>query len=123
MAADMKVWRKVLLQIVEAVADEEFQRRAWFGIGPEQSSPGETVNQFFSNAAFQDFLARHDNGLSREQTNAGRQLYDLMERFISNTPVHLKPEQVIDEPRWGEIRQVAKRFLELMDKPNGTDSE
>ena len=67
MPVNIEAWRKVVEQGVDAIADKNLQRRAWFGAGPEESSPEETINQFLGDAAIREFLSRQDTGLNEVQ--------------------------------------------------------
>lgn len=109
--SDMAAWRRVVEQVVSGIADADAQRRAWFGIGPEQGSPDEEFNQFFGDAAIEEFLARGDTGLRNEQLKAGQHLLELMKKLSVETPQHIEPEDLIDDPRWHEIREAAAQFL------------
>lgn len=110
----MAAWRTVVEQVVGGIADEDLQRRAWFGKGPEEFSPDEAFNQFFGDAAIDDFLARPNNGLNEEQIRSGRHLLDLMKRLSDETPQFIKPEDLIDDPRWRRIREAAQQFLDAL---------
>jgi hypothetical protein len=116
MAVDLKAWRTVLEEVVDAIADENYQRRAWFGIGPEESSPDEDICQFFGDAAIEDFLDRNDTGLNEQQLDAGRHLVKLMSELADQTPDHIKPSDLIDDPRWQKIREAAARFRKLLER-------
>ena len=85
MTVDLNVWRELVKQAVGAIADEGFQRRAWFGIGPEEPSPDEDICQFLGDAAIEDFLNRSDTGLNGPQTEAGRHLVKLMHQLLAQT--------------------------------------
>lgn len=114
MPVDINAWRKVVEQVVGGIADEALQRRAWFGIGPEQSSPDEEFCMFFDDAAIDDFLSRDDTGLTEEQARAGKHLVSLMTDLADETPEHIEPADMIDDPRWQEIRAAASRFHKLL---------
>ncbi|HWA49041.1 MAG TPA: hypothetical protein VG742_12235 [Dongiaceae bacterium] len=120
MPVDLKAWRKVVEQTVGAIADESLQRRSWFGLGPEISSPGEEFNQFFGDSAIVEFLQRDDNGLNDLQAEAARHLVKLMEDLSSQLPQHIKPEDLIDDPRWKRIRVAAARFSALLEIDGAT---
>jgi hypothetical protein len=79
--------------------------------GNEQSSPDENISQFFGDAAIDEFLSADSNRLSAEQADAGGKLRDLMRRCADETPSHLEAADVIDDPRWGRIRDAAGAFL------------
>jgi hypothetical protein len=68
MSVDLEAWRKVVEQVVSAIADEN--RRAWFGVGPEVSGPDEAFNQFFGDAAVEEFLNRDDAKLNDLQVES-----------------------------------------------------
>jgi isocitrate dehydrogenase kinase/phosphatase len=117
MPVNIEAWRKVVEQGVDGLADEELQRRAWFGIGPEQSSPEETINQFLGDAAIREFLSRKDTGLNDLQIESGRTLIKLTEELLKEMPKDRKfidPSKLIDDPRWKKIREAATRFLALL---------
>ena len=114
MAADLTAWSTVVKQVVGGIADEDLQRRAWFGIGPEETSPDEDFCQFFDDAAIEEFLARDDTGLNQAQLECGRHLLVLMRELSDQTPEHIKPADLIDDPRWQEIREAAARFYKLL---------
>ena len=114
MAVDLDTWRNVVKQVVGGIADEALQRRAWFGIGPEVSSPDEEFCQFFDDVAIEEFLARADTGLDAKQLKAGKQLLKLMRELSDQTPEHIMPSDLIDDPRWRKIRETAARFHKLL---------
>jgi len=116
MSVDMGTWRKVVEQIVKGIADEELQRRAWFGIGPEESSPDEMTNQFFGDAAIEEFLRRRDTRLNDLQIKSGKHLIILMNEFSKQTPEVIDPSKAIDDPRWRQIREAAGRFSDLLSR-------
>lgn len=118
MAVDVKAWRRVVEQVVDGLADEALQRRAWFGVGPEESSPDEEFCMFFGDAAIEEFLDRDDVGLSASQLAAGRHLLKLMRELSDQTPDHIEPADLIDDPRWRRVRQAAARFLKLLQTGN-----
>ena len=97
------------------IADEELQRRSWFGMGPEQSSPEEDFCQFFGDAAIEEFLNHDKNGLNDRQLRAGRFLLKMMKELSSQTPSTIEPSFLIDDPRWIRIRAAAARFSVLLE--------
>jgi hypothetical protein len=112
MTVDINVWRQRVKEVVEGIADEALQRRAWFGAGPEEYTPAEAVEMFFGNAAMEEFLARADNGLDDAQTAAGWRLFTLMDSLTRGTKAEhwTDPSYLIDEPRWKVIRAAAAEF-------------
>jgi hypothetical protein len=106
----------MLEQVVSGIADEEYQRRAWFGVGPYVSSPGEMINQLLGDASIEEFLDRNDTGMNDLQVEAGRYLAKLMDGLAKQSPTFIDPYKMIDDPRWLEIREAAKRFQALLSK-------
>jgi hypothetical protein len=106
----MNVWRSVAVNATRGVADEALQKRCWFGIGPEVGDPDEFVNQFFE-ASLREFLEHPDNALTPLQISTGRKLQRSIEEFTASTPSILKPQDVIDDPRWRDVRAAAAEFL------------
>ena len=95
-------------------AFESGKRRAWFGVGPETSSPDEDLCQFLDDARAEAFIARNDTGLNTAQIAAGQHLAGLMRRVADETPDHIEPSDLIDDPRWRQIRSAAARTLEWL---------
>jgi hypothetical protein len=114
MTVDLHHWRKMLEDVVESIADEGLQRRAWLGADPEVWSPDEAFCQFFDDADDDDFLGRDDTGLSKRQIKAGLELAALMRALSDATPDHTKPADLTDDPCWRKIRRVAARFHRLL---------
>ena len=123
MSIDLNAWRKVVRQVVLAISDENLQRRAWFGFGPEVSSPDEVFCQLFGDAAIEDFLKRGDTGLSDQQLDAGKYLLTLMRKLSDETPSHIQPASLIDDPRWREVREAAARFSTILAEGGGHAEE
>lgn len=116
MTENLGSWRTVIKQVVESIADESLQRRAWFGIGPEVSSPDEMFNQFFGDAAIENFLERSDTGLNDKQMETAKHLTKLMRELSKQTPGHIDPSMLIDDPRWRKVRKAAARFAAVLAK-------
>jgi len=115
-AEDMAVWRGLILDEVRSIADEEQQRKTWFGEGPWVDSPTEQFCAFFDNASVPEFLAHSDNRLNEQQKLHLTQLSALM-RYVSDS-IHgfIRPVDLIDDPRWEEIRKQATITLEILSK-------
>jgi hypothetical protein len=114
MTVDIEAWRKVFKQVVAGLADEDSQRRGWFGVGPEQSSPAEAFNMFFGDVGSKELLARQDSGFTVPQQQAAHDLYNRMRKLSDETPARIDPNDLIDDPRWIEVRNAAARLLALL---------
>ena len=72
------------------------------------------IFECFYDAAIEEFLDRKDTGLEAPQIKAGRHLVKLMSQFAAQTPEHIEPAELIDDPRWRKIREAAARFHTLL---------
>lgn len=111
-------WRESACEIIGSLADEEFQRDAWFGKGKYVSSPEEVYNQVFGDLAFEQFIESPEVALNDLQRTVANDLVRIMRYFEKLVDRELPPQQVIDHPVWGEVRQTARRFLDLLQCPS-----
>jgi hypothetical protein len=111
---DIAAWRRVVEQTVSGVADEELQRRSWFGNGPEIFSPEEAFNQVLDDAALEEFLLLDSNGLTDLQRVSGKRFLKLVEDLSAQTPQFIDPAKLIDDPRWKLVRKSAAHFLAVL---------
>jgi hypothetical protein len=118
---DIPLWRKNACWIIGGVADEKFQRDAWFGKGKYVSSPVEIYNQVFGDLALEEFIASPEIGLNDMQKAAANELIEKMRHFEKLVDEDLPPRQVIDHPVWREVRQTASRLLDLLQCPKRVD--
>jgi hypothetical protein len=63
-SVDASRWRKNACEIIGSVADENYQRAAWFGKSRFISSPEEVYNQVFDDLAFEEFVASPEVSLN-----------------------------------------------------------
>jgi hypothetical protein len=111
---DIDAWRRVVEQTISSIADEELQRRSWFGKGLEVFSPEEAFNQVLGDAALKEFLRLDDNRLTDLQRVAGKRFLSLMKNLSAQTPQFLDPAKLIDDPRWKLVRRSAAHFLAIL---------
>ena len=122
MAVNASLWRKNACEIIGAVADENFQRSAWFGKGRHVSSPEEVYNQIFDDLDIKQFIASPDVSLNDLQKTAATRLVDKMEYFDRLVGPNLPPDKVIDHPVWREIREAAQRVLDVLQCPSAPNT-
>lgn len=116
MPVNMAIWRENVRSIIEDISEEAKQRRAWFGIGSEIWSAGDAFINFFDDFAVDEFIERPDCGWNDEQIRVGRRLSQLMRKLSDETPEFIEPDELIDDPRWIEIRGVASQLLRLLSR-------
>ena len=69
---------------------------------------------FFDDAAAGELLAREDNGFTVQQQEAAQKLYNLMSRLSDALPTSIRPDELIDDPRWVDVRKAAATLLALL---------
>jgi hypothetical protein len=106
------MWGKNLLTAAQHIADEGFQRRAWFGLGPEVSSPSEVFNGFFDDARIEEFLKNPPGYASRETLAQLSRLMRTMDDLLDVDDD--RAEILIDSADWAEIRQIARTAADLL---------
>jgi hypothetical protein len=117
MAVNASRWRERACEIIGYVADENLHRTAWFGKGPYVSSPDEIYNQVFSDLDLEKFIASPDVALTGVQRVAALELASKMEHFDKAMGGTLSPERVVDHPEWREVREAARRVLDVLGCP------
>jgi hypothetical protein len=110
-------WRKNACEIIGSVANENYQRAAWFGKSRFISSPEEVYNQVFGDLAFEEFVASPEVALNDLERAAAVALISKMLHFEEVAGEDLAPERVIDHPVWREVREAAQRVLDALQCP------
>ena len=64
--------REQILNVIKRVGDEEYQRRSWFGIGPEVSSPDEMICEVFDDRFVPEWLGEHQVHFTEQQLHVAR---------------------------------------------------
>jgi hypothetical protein len=118
MPTDMNIWRNLVKQRVESIADEQYQRHEWFDNAKNTwFFPEEMFCKFFDDAAAEDFFNRNDTGLNAQQLNTGKHLVSLMKQLsdqIPKTKSGIDPARLINDPLMIKCREAAKEFLALL---------
>lgn len=117
-------WTQLILDAVEPIADRNCQERSWFDrpwLGSpkgyrEISSPNEDLSRLFDDLDFDDYLRSPGVTLSEEQRRLGLLFRDKLHDFSNDTPQFLNPAEVIDDPRWVDIRKAAGAFADALRK-------
>ena len=123
MAVDSALWRKIACEIIDCVADENFQRNAWFGKGSFISTPAEIYNNVFSDLDLEEFIASPDVALNDLERTAATKLVSKMRYFEKVVGQDLSPDRVIDHPVWREVREAAQRVLDVLQCPRSPSAD
>lgn len=115
-------WKQLIYESCSRIADKKYQSRAWFGLGSEVSSPEELYCELFDDLLFEEFLESKESNLSQEHRNIGLLLKDTLNDYPLKDDDFIDPQIVIDDPKWEEVRKLAKRFLELFERPENGSS-
>ncbi len=117
MPVDMRAWFLDIKDIVAFLADEKKQRRSWFGLGPEASSPDEAFCSYFDDLAIEEYISRQDTNLTRHQLAALTRLTSMMRTLSNETPSSIDRSigpDFIEDPRWKEIIKTAANTLAVL---------
>jgi len=107
---DFETWRNMIIDVVNQIADPEYQSSSWFGKGESVSSPDELYNGLFDDSRIEEFLEAHAKHLTDDQRRTGLELVRKMNQYAPANTEHLDPTIVIKDPLWDGVRQSAKSF-------------
>ena len=103
-------WNIKIVKLFKDFADEDLQRRSWFGIGPEVSSPAEMCCWL------------EDVDLESWRVDRENELGDLLSRMISDfiNEVDQLPENIDDwtifaSNKWIKIRLLASVIRDILE--------
>jgi hypothetical protein len=114
-------WKMMIETVVRDIADSRFQEQAWFGLGPDVSSPDELYCQLFDDAMFDQFLDGNPAHLTASQLAAASALRLKMNEYqLDDKP---DPRKVIDSPGWEAIRCAAQNFLRTFTEENRREDQ
>jgi hypothetical protein len=109
---DVNRWKQNIYEALADIASREYQESTWFGGSDRISSPEEVYCTLFDDFAFDDFLESEFSNLSENQTYNGKILGEKMSFFFGESEDYLKPKEVIDDPNWIEIRDIARKIID-----------
>jgi len=101
-----------LLDVIKNIQDKDYQERIWLRAeGPECSDFGDTINDFFD---FYEELGDLENtyeeyGIDASQYRLLHKLYQHLQEYCDIIPISPKDEDVLADPRWQKIRNLAKK--------------
>jgi len=107
-------WRTAILNTVLHIASKDYQEKSWFGNGDTLSSPEELYCELFDDYLFADFLSSSQVVMTETQKQFGTQLKVKLESYSKVISEFPTSKEVFLDPKWEEIRTVARKFLEVM---------
>ncbi len=114
---DKILWRNNIKEAAQDIGSKEFQELAWFGKSDQISSPVEVYCMLFDDFLFDDFLESSDIGLSDEQKYLGNKLRDSLNTYSPPGSTLPPPEQMLDDPEWQKVRNIAREFVDSLEQP------
>lgn len=102
-----------LYEVIKEIADAEYQESVWVkGLGPECGSFTEAMCGFFDDAQAGYILGRlKEFSLSPQQSKDLEKLFFALSAYSNNTPDLIPDADVIKDPKWLEIQDIAKNTL------------
>ena len=108
-------WRRSLRLALQHMADADYQRRSWTGIGPEVSSFDEVISGVFDDAMLTQYIEQNGPNLSRIVLNVAAELEGAIDVLDMQEFGTRRPDAVIDDPHWITIREIAGRLCVALD--------
>lgn len=105
---DRAIWKGRIKSALADMADEQFQRRAWTGAGPEVSSLVEVICGLFDDALLLEYVEQYRETLPPKVLLDVRDLDRKIERLDTDYLDTLPALEVVDNPQWVEIRGMAE---------------
>ena len=105
---DRAIWKDRIQAALSDMADEQFQRRAWAGIGPEVSSLVEVICGVFDDALLSEYVEKYASTLAPKTLLDVQDLERKIQSLDTDRLDALPVLEVIDSPQWVEIRDMAK---------------
>lgn len=114
------VWIDGVLGVVDNIQDLEYQKRVWLrGEGPEVSTFGDTVCNFFDDYDADGLLARSpkESGLTELQYTKLKEFRDVLNEYSDKIFAAKSSDAfILADPRWDEIRALAQQVLDAFKK-------
>ncbi|MBE9155237.1 hypothetical protein IQ265_00035 [Nodosilinea sp. LEGE 06152] len=104
---NVQLWQEKIVEVLKDIADEEFQREAWFEQGDKVSSPEELYCNLLEDFVFEEFIEKQESLLSNIQLIWARELISKMRAFKGKIFSCSDPKEILDDERWREISQLA----------------
>lgn len=110
-----KNYKELLIDVIKAISDIEFQERIWVrGEGPEVSSFDEEMNFFFDTLEIIDFSKKQEYGFSEEQVNSIYLIRDALDNYCDTLPLVTNDRKIFKDPMWKKIVQLASEVYDKL---------
>jgi hypothetical protein len=113
------LWKKLMIENLEELSSLEFQERVWRrGEGPEVSSYEEAVDQFFDVLMGAAEFNNHWRNLELTdcQWSSLKAFARMLDEFGNSVPDNSAPGQILDNPKWSNVRAKAQGVLKTLRK-------
>ena len=109
---------KALLEIIKDISDAEYQDRIWIKALEPLSDFDETMCHFFDDFNAKEIVDHPEEyGLSSPPHAKLLELYNALRSYSDDAPSSLEAD-VMRDPKWHEIRNIAKETLLVFNYPN-----
>jgi hypothetical protein len=109
-------WIKNIIEGLQLISDRNFQIRAWTGVGPEASSPGELIDDLFNGDLFEDYYEITKNALSDQEKLLIQRFIALVEGCAVGPGSAEEMMALIDSSDWKNLRVTASQVIEIIKK-------
>lgn len=107
---NIELWKEKILEVVEDISDDELQKETWFGKSEKVSSPEDLYCNLLDDFMFEEFLVKANTLLSKSQLSLGETLVSKMIGFRDAIFSYSDPQEILENPKWKEIRLLAASF-------------
>lgn len=113
----IKLWLHLVLENIQTISDLDYQYENWVkgSNANNQDSYIETMSRLFDDADVNNFIANYavKAGLTYLQTIELQKIIDAIDQYDGSKLTH---EQLLEEPQWIKITDMAKETLQIMPK-------
>ena len=121
--------KDMLINSLQAIKDEEYQRRVWFHQdGPEVDSYIDSTSYFLESCEFIFKLPDVIENLGGQNYQLLKQLYDLVSVHVDRIeqkrdPYQLEEEELLNDPKWQDIQSIAEKVYNALEDFIGKNKE
>lgn len=105
-------WLNCIKTAANHIASREFQQEAWFPGGKSVSSPDEEYLTLMEDCTADLFFETYGKRFSEQQRDVWREFRSRLTAYYEKLPKHPDRQQVLDDPDWDSVRQLAGKFVQ-----------